>query len=165
MLGDWKKSDMEVRNNGTDFAITKDPEKNLEKDLAYLDLHQFILIVLEAFKSDAGAYPPYFDEYQVDVMQISDPFEDSDKWMRLLKFIGAHFALKAPLARSAFFCNVFRVADSLREGKHLICCFRERRGLNIYGEISYNSTSASGMVLNDGVCALIMLMDFSNLAG
>ncbi|CAN6316602.1 unnamed protein product [Urochloa humidicola] len=114
--GNWDRSVVEVRNNGKDFVITKIPELDLEKNLALLDLLKFISEILELFKSQTGECPPYFDEFRVDVMQIPDPFEDPEKWLRFLLLMRSNFALKAPLVRSAFLGNVYRVADSMRKG-------------------------------------------------
>lgn len=114
--------------------ITKIPILDISRNDAYKDLAKFIDIVLKAFEKGTGESPAYFDEFQVDAMAIPDPHEDPDKWWKFLKLMHSHFALKAPLVRSAFLCNVFRVADSLRHGMPpnapIFAPFKGRAGLS-----------------------------------
>uniref|UniRef100_A0A0D9WLW7 MINDY deubiquitinase domain-containing protein n=1 Tax=Leersia perrieri TaxID=77586 RepID=A0A0D9WLW7_9ORYZ len=114
--GDWSASDMEVRNNGEEFVITKPPELDLDKECAYADLKRYIEVVLDRFKTESGHHPLYFEDFIDDVIGIPDPSADPTKWRGFLKLLRNHFALKAPLVRLAFLSNVFRVADSMRVG-------------------------------------------------
>ncbi|WVZ86117.1 hypothetical protein U9M48_032951 [Paspalum notatum var. saurae] len=95
--GNWDESNLETKGDGSEFLINKPAEESLSKELAILDLEQFITCVLKKpFKLKKGLLA-FFDDFQYDVQQMPDPITEKEKWRRFVKLMRCHYAFKHPL--------------------------------------------------------------------
>lgn len=112
--GKWSEANMKVLN-GSKFVIDLDEDCVLDPESGYLDLSKFCTTVLNRLKVN-GQFLPYFDELAEDHMLINQCFGKPDKWARFLQLISNPLALKPPLVRAAFICNVYMAGDANSTG-------------------------------------------------
>lgn len=110
-LGGWSTRDMEVRNNGREFVITKEADVQLTKDLAVSNLLTYVRHVFKCFEGTdpKRSYPAFFDCFVNDILQCPEPRKDCIKWKRFLKYMRSPLALKVPLARSTLITEFYKV--------------------------------------------------------
>lgn len=112
--GKWAEANMKVKN-GNKFMIDLNEDCELTPDSGYCDLTRFCEIVLNRLKID-GQFLPFFDELAEDHMLINDCFGDPVKWPRFLELISYPLALKPPLVRASFICDVYIAGDAHSSG-------------------------------------------------
>lgn len=113
--GKWSEDNMKVKDKGSKFVIELKEDYELTPELGYLDLRKFCETVLDRLKFD-GQFLPYFDELADDHMLITDCFGKPEKWQRFLELISYPLALKPPLVRASFICNVYIAGDANSSG-------------------------------------------------
>lgn len=113
--GKWSEDNMKVKN-GTKFVIDLEEDCELSADTGYQDLLRFCQTVLNRLRID-GQFLPYFDELAEDHMLINECYGDPEKWPRFLLLISNPLALKPPLVRASFICNIYIAGDAHSSGK------------------------------------------------
>lgn len=113
--GKWSEANMKVKN-GTEFVIDLEEDCELSADSGHRDLTTFCKTVLNRLKID-GQFLPHFDELAEDHMLINDCFGDPEKWQRFLVLISYPMALKPPLVRASFICNIYIAGDENFSGE------------------------------------------------
>lgn len=106
----WSAKEMEVRNNATEFVITKKADVQLTKDVAVANLLTYVRHVFSCFVgTDPKRYPAYFDTFVSDILLCPEPKKGCLKWKRFLKYMRSPLALKVPLARSTLITEFYSV--------------------------------------------------------
>lgn len=101
---------MEVRNNGTEFVITKKADVQLTKEVAIANLFTYVHHVFKCFEgTDPKRYPGFFDSFVSDILLCPEPKAGCLKWKMFVRYMRSPLELKAPLVRSTLITEFYRV--------------------------------------------------------
>lgn len=123
--GKWGEDDLEVVDDGSDFVIDCEDEK-LSHEGALADLLKYCETILVHLKDENGKLPPFYVTFEKDCKGMPNHEKEPGKWALFLDYMSSPLLLKAPLVRSAFLCNLYRVAAARREapGVYAPLCVR-----------------------------------------
>lgn len=106
----WTLDEMETRDKGTKFIITKEPDADLTEELGVQNLRHYADTLFPFYKK-GGIHPAFFDSFYKDILSFPKPLKNSLAWKRFVKYMRSFLGLKAPLVISTLICEFHRVID------------------------------------------------------